>query len=61
MLLWELCSEQIPYKNLKEPDEIKEHVLNGKREKFSFGREMQSEDVEIQKEFANIISKSECF
>ncbi|RHZ75816.1 hypothetical protein Glove_209g127 [Diversispora epigaea] len=53
MLLWELVFEKIPYEKwdiLK----IKEHVLDGNREKITFGKD--SPDVErLQKDLAKII------
>ncbi|RIB01797.1 kinase-like domain-containing protein [Gigaspora rosea] len=57
MLLWELCYEKIPYENLETKD-IMDHVRKGKREKLLIGRGKQSEDKEIQKEFAGIINET---
>ncbi|CAG8559075.1 18771_t:CDS:2 [Acaulospora morrowiae] len=53
MLLWELAFEKPPYKNI-DVHKIKEHVLNGGRERISWGK--GSPDVQkIQKKFEKII------
>lgn len=53
MLLWELAYEKIPYENW-DMNKIREHVLDNKREKISFGKE-SSNIQKLQQGYAKII------
>lgn len=57
MLIWELCYERLPYKDL-DFVEISEHVLSGKREKLLHGKFDKLDDKQIQDKFIDIIEKS---
>ncbi|CAG8551212.1 42449_t:CDS:2 [Gigaspora margarita] len=57
MLIWELCYEEVPYKNLEVKD-IADHVLNGKREKLLIGNLNSSVDENILKELNEIIDEA---
>lgn len=59
MLLWELCFEKKPYRDLN-IDQIMEHVQEGGREHFRFVPGKEPGDTEIQREFAEIIKQSQC-
>ncbi|CAB4483693.1 unnamed protein product [Rhizophagus irregularis] len=50
MLLWELAFQRFPYKDM-EIDEIRKHVLSGKREHLNF----HSSSYGVEKEYGNII------
>ncbi|CAG8828700.1 25266_t:CDS:2, partial [Gigaspora margarita] len=56
MLIWELCYETIPYKTL-ETKKVADYVLSGKREKLISGKFDDTNDVNIQKKFNEIINK----
>jgi hypothetical protein len=53
MLLWELAFEKIPYENW-DMNRIREHVLDNKREKITFGKESSSIQ-KLQQGYAKII------
>ncbi|CAG8715082.1 21651_t:CDS:2 [Gigaspora margarita] len=57
MLLWELCYEKIPYKDMNY-EVIINFVLNGGREKLFISQEKLPNDKEIQKELMSIITKT---
>ncbi|RGB37277.1 kinase-like domain-containing protein [Rhizophagus diaphanus] len=50
MLLWELAFQRFPYKDM-EIDEVRKHVLSGKREHLNF----PSSSYGVEKEYGNII------
>ena len=53
MLLWELAFERIPYDKW-DMSKIKEHVLDNKREKITFGKESPTIQ-KLQQDYSKII------